>query len=86
MEITMPKYTAAYPDNHGKTWTRTDLWLLAELGQNRRKSWVQIARKLKRTETACIAKFNIIRTAFLMFDPRYMKAESIMDIILRDKD
>jgi len=78
-------YKTAYPDNHAKTWTRTDLWKLAELGQNRRKSWVQIASKLKRTETACIAKFNIIRTAFLMFDSRYTNAESIMDIVLREK-
>lgn len=78
-------YSNAYPTNHGKTWTREDLWRLAELGQNKRKSWNQIANKLKRTETACIAKFNTIRTAFLMFDSRFTNAESIMDIVLREK-
>lgn len=74
------------PSRHGKTWTRDELWKLAELGQNRRKSWVQIARKMKRTVPACVARFDMIRTAFLLYDERFISADSIMDIVLRDKE
>lgn len=74
------------PSRHGKTWTRDELWQLAELAQNRRKSWVQIAKKMKRTVPACIARFDIIRTAFLLYDERFISADSIMDIVLRDKE
>ena len=82
----MPKHSSYYPDNHCKTWTRDELWQLAELAQNRRKSWVQIAKKMKRTVPACIARFDMIRTAFLMYDARFTNADSIMDIVLRDKE
>ena len=73
------------PSRHGKTWTRDELWKLAELAQNRRKSWTQIARKMKRTVPACVARFDMVRTAFLLYDERFISADSIMDIILRDK-
>lgn len=74
------------PSRHGKTWTRDELWKLAELAQNRRKSWTQIAKKMKRTVSACVARFDMIRTAFLLYDERFISADSIMDIVLRDKE
>lgn len=80
------KSTNDTPYRHGKTWTRDELWKLAELAQNRRKSWTQIARKMKRTVPACVARFDMIRTAFLLYDERFISADSIMDIILRDKE
>lgn len=74
------------PSHHGKVWTRDELWKLAELAQNRRKSWTQIAKKMKRTVPACVARFDMIRTAFLLYDERFISADSIMDIVLRDKE
>ncbi|MFA7030128.1 MAG: hypothetical protein WC179_07645 [Candidatus Cloacimonadaceae bacterium] len=74
------------PSRHCKTWTKNELWELATLAQDKRKSWAQIAGKMKRTKSACIARFDMIRTAFLMYDPRFYNAESIMDIILRNKE
>lgn len=80
------KSTNDTPYRHGKTWTRDELWKLAELAQNRRKSWTQIARKMNRTVSACVARFDMIRTAFLLYDERFISADSIMDIVLRDKE
>lgn len=57
-----------------KTWTKDELWQLATLAENPRNSWVYIAHKLKRTETACISRFNMIRLAFLLFDKRFSDA------------
>ena len=74
------------PSRHCKTWTKDELWKLATLAQDKRKSWSQIASKLKRTRSACIARFDMIRTAFLLYDSRFTNADSIMDIDLRDKE
>ena len=73
------------PSRHCKTWTREELWKLASLAQDRRKSWTKISSKMKRTRAACISRFDMIRTAFLLYDSRFTNADSIMDIVLRDK-
>lgn len=71
------------PLRHAHTWTKDELWQLAALAQNRKNSWVYIAKQLKRTESACISRFNMIRLAFLLFDKRFDDAETIMDIIFK---
>ena len=71
------------PTRSYKTWTKEELWKLAELAQDKRNSWIYIASKLKRSETACISRFNMIRLAFLLFDKRFSNAETIMDIVFK---
>lgn len=76
-------YKEEYPKNHGKLWTVGDMWKLVTL-YHEKVTWNTIARKLHRTESACQARFYIIRLAFILMEGS--DAKTIMDAVSFNPD